>query len=170
MVLIWVQNVVEERVWWDDGRRVDRTAHRGLAALSAGISRTLRRIWVFLFVCMALVDVSGEQITSCKLIAAMDAFVRTVAGVGTHVASDMLATSKRRAANGAFVISSHCVTAVSLSWILCALGLFSRGAVGGDSALLLALPGDFSCVYRCRRGALESVGAGAVEKIGRAHV
>lgn len=115
---------------------------------------------------MALVDVSGEQITSCKLIAAMDAFVRTVAGVGTHVASDMLATSKRRAANGAFVISSHCVTAVSLSWILCALGLFSRGAVGGDSALLLALPGDFSCVYRCRRGALESVGAGAVEMNG----
>lgn len=79
-------------------------ARGGRGALSPGITGGGQRF----FAGVAFVNVSREQITSSKLISTKLAFVRPVAGVGTHMAGDMLGTGESGLANGTFVVSSHC--------------------------------------------------------------
>lgn len=56
---------------------------------------------------MTLVNVPRKQITPSKLVSAMLALVRSITGVGSHMASDMLWTSERSTADGTFVVTSH---------------------------------------------------------------
>lgn len=56
---------------------------------------------------MALVYVTREQITACKLVPAMLTLVRPVSCVRTHMSGDMLWPGEGRVADWTFVIARH---------------------------------------------------------------
>jgi len=60
-----------------------------------------------LFVCVALVAMAGKQIASSKLITAVQTLVGAVAGVGSHVAGNMLGPGEGGLADGTSVVAAH---------------------------------------------------------------